>query len=275
MSIKRMVHLTSVTVCMAGMVHLSGCGSVRKPAVADGSSRVSANAPDRIQALQERVASDRALVTENNLLRLQVDVLQRKLTEMTAIVKEALLLPPAASAQPPFGRSQSVPLSPVSPAPAAGPSITKSSEQSLPAPVVQGTSSLPASVVTSNGASAVIRVFHGFAKTDFEPSESVAKVLRNTLRDADTVEVRGHTDSNVVNPVDKQIAIERAEKARTWLIANGADPLKVGMQYFAAGHFLTENRTAEGRAHNRRVEIEIRNAHLVGSALKCNGTEDQ
>jgi outer membrane protein OmpA-like peptidoglycan-associated protein len=240
MKVKRAMSLAGLSLCMVGAaVQLGGCSSVPKPAEADGSSRVPANDASRVQALQQRVNADRQLLSENNLLRAQVDVLQTKLTEMTSIVRESLVLPPAPRPQP---------------APVASP-------QSMVTP------DLPAYAYATNSSGVVIRVFHSFARTDFEPSEQVAQALRSSVRGAEQIEVRGHTDSNVINPVDKLIAIERAEKARTWLINNGADASKIRARYFTAGSFLVENKTQQGRSMNRRVEIDIRNQHLAGSRV--------
>lgn len=256
MKVKRAMSLGGLTVCMVGAVlTLGGCSSVPKPAEADGSSRVPANDPERVQSLQQRVAADRALLTENNLLRAQVDVLQQKLTEMTNIVREALLLPPAASSP------QAAP-APLTPAPAAP--VAQPSRQSMVAPALP---TLPLHAYSTNASGVVIRVFHPFARTEFEPSEEVAHALRAGARGAERIEVRGHTDSTAVNPIDKLIAIERAEKARTWLINNGADAAKIRTRYFTAGHFLTENRTEQGRSLNRRVEIDIRNPQLNSSQV--------
>ena len=243
MKFKRAMSLASFSLCMVGAaVQLGGCSSVPKPAEADGSTRVPANDATRVQALQHRVSADRQLLSENNLLRAQVDVLQTKLNEMTSIVREALTLPPAPRPAP-----APVPVQP----PTASP-------QSMAAP------DLPAYAYSTNSSGVVIRVFHPFARTEFEPSEQVAQALRASVRTAEQIEVRGHTDSNVVNPIDKLIAIERAEKARTWLINNGAEGSKIRTKYFTAGNFLVENKTPQGRSMNRRVEIDIRNQQLAG-----------
>jgi|GEM_PF-715814 len=253
MKIKRAISLASLSVCMAGVaVPLGACSSVPKPAVADGSSRVPANDPERVQALQQRVAQDRALLTENNLLKAQVDVLQQKLSEMTAIMRDALTLPPAATARP-----QEPPAS--APLPAA--TEVQQSHHSTAVP------SLPAHALSTNQSGLVIRVFHQFARTEFEPSEAVAQALRSSVRGAEHIEVRGHTDSSAVNPIDRLIAIERAEKARNWLVNNGAEASKISTRPFPAGHFLTENRTQQGRSLNRRVEIDIRNPKLSANQV--------
>lgn len=255
MTFKRAISLSSLTCVAVVTLHLSGCSSVPKPAEADGSMRVPANQPERVQALQERVTTDRAMLSENNLLRAQVDVLQLKLAEMTALVREALMLQQAARPQP---------QAPVAPAtPAAQPY-----QQSMPAPA------LPPHAYSTTSTGVVVRVFHTFARTEFEPSDEVAQALRRGVRGAERVDVSGHTDSPVVNPIDKLIAIERAEKARTWLINNGAEPAKINTRYFTAGHFLTDNGTRQGRALNRRVEIDIRNPLLGRTQAQVSTQED-
>jgi OmpA family len=229
-------------VCTA--VFLAACSSTpTKPAMPDGGSRVAANDPERVKALQDRVATDRALLSENNLLKAQVTVLQLKLNEMTSIVREALVLPPAPAAVP----------APAAP-PAVAPMVPQSTAPSLPSHAFKQT---PDGVV--------IRVFHPFAKTDFEPSEIAAQTLRQSARNAQSIEVRGMTDSPVVNNIDKMIAIERAEKARIWLIDNGVSASKIRVRYFSAGQFLADNRTEAGRALNRRVEVDIRKSAMVAS----------
>jgi outer membrane protein OmpA-like peptidoglycan-associated protein len=243
MKIKLAISLVSLSVFIAATAsQLGGCSSVPKPAEADGSSRVPANDAMRVQALQQRVNADRQLLSDNNLLRAQVDVLQTKLIEMTTIVREALTLPSAPRAFP-------APVQ-VQPPPVGSP-------QSMAKP------DLPAYAYATSSSGVVIRVFHPFARTEFEPSEQVAQALRAGVRGADKIEVRGHTDSNVVNPIDKLIAIERAEKARTWLINNGVEGSKISTKHFTAGNFLVENETPQGRSMNRRVEIDIRTQQLA------------
>jgi len=239
-------------VCVA--VQITACSSVPKPADPDGSTRVPANDPVKVQALQQRVAADRELLTQNNLLRAQVDILKVKLNEMTTIVRDALTLPPAPRPLPVAPSAMPI-APPVGQAPAT---VAPLSMNEQPA--------LPVYAYAPNATGVVIRVFHAFAKTEFEPSEQVAQALRASMRGAEEIEVRGHTDSNLVNPIDKLIAIERAEKARTWLINNGAEGSKIRTKYFTAGNFFAENKTPQGRSMNRRVEIDIHNAQLATSS---------
>lgn len=245
MKFKRAMSVAGFSLCIAGATaQLGGCSSVPKPAEADGSARVPANDATRVQAFQQRVSADRQLLSENNLLRAQVDALQTKLNEMTSIVREALTLPPATR-------------------PAPAPVLVQPLAAS---PQLMTDPALPTHAYSRTSSGVVIRVFHPFAVTEFEPSEPVAHALRTSVRAAELIEVRGYTDSNVVNPADRRIAIERAEKARTWLINNGADGSRISTKYFTAGSFFAENKTPQGRSMNRRVEVAIRNEHLASKS---------
>jgi OmpA family len=228
-------------VCIGVAALIAACTSPPKPTVPDGSYRVNANDPSRVEALQARVVQDRALLTENNLLKAQVEVLSLKLNEMVTIVREALVLPPV------------TPVKPIPPSTA----ITPQPGSVTAKPVAIG--GLPDHTLKVTASGVVIRVFHPWAKTDFEPSDAVAQALRDSTRSARTIEVRGMTDSPTANPVDRIIATERADKARNWLIQNGVESTKIRTKYFSAGNFIAENKTAQGRALNRRVEIDARN----------------
>jgi outer membrane protein OmpA-like peptidoglycan-associated protein len=199
-----------------------------------------------VQALQDRVAQDRALLSENNLLKAQVTVLTQKLNDMTNIVREALVLPPP----PP------VPI----PAPALVPRQAPQSQSQQPPKSVPEKLSfdLPKEAYSVNQNGVVIRVFHEFARTDFEPSPEVAQALRAAVRDADSVLVRGRTDSATPDAINRLIAIERAVKARAWLVANGVPATKITTRFSSSGLFLADNSTPDGKALNRRVEIDIR-----------------
>ena len=235
----------------AALVFLSACGSPPKPAEPDGSSRVAANDSSRVLALQERVAQDRAILTENNKLKSDMDALKAQLDEMRSIVRAALSLPPAPIAPKP---AVTLPAPTTNVAPPIVKPVAPTSRATPLIPFVE----LTAQEFEMNSGRAVFRVFHPFSKTTFEPNSLVTQALREAAPAAKFIEVRGMTDSNFINPFDKIIAIERADKARQWLIQNGVDSTKIRVRYFSAGNFFTTNATPEGRALNRRVEIDLR-----------------
>lgn len=238
--------LFRTTSIAASIALLAACSSTPpQPAQPDGSTRVQANDPVRVQAFQDRVAQDRALLSENNLLKVQLNVLTQKLNEMTNIVREALVLPAAAS-------------EPI-PSPTLAPRQAPQSQSRQPPKAAETLSfDLPRDAYSVNKNGVVIRVFHEFARTEFEPSPEVAQALRAAVRNADSVLVSGRTDSATPDAINRRIAIERAVKARAWLVANGVPATRITTRFSSSGLFLADNSTQDGKALNRRVEIDIR-----------------
>ena len=90
------------------------------------------------------------------------------------------------------------------------------------------------------------------------PDASVETELIEATRAATSISIRGRTDADVADEVEGKIALMRALRAREYLIGNGVDAHKIRTWYRAAGDFVADNSSAEGRAENRRVEIEVR-----------------
>lgn len=104
---------------------------------------------------------------------------------------------------------------------------------------------------------AVVQIQFEFGKADFQPSAEIAAVLVESANMAKLVNVRGRTDSRVAGPYDAQLARARAKAARDFLVGKGVDAKKIKVYSLAAGDQVATNATAEGRAANRRVEIEL------------------
>lgn len=103
----------------------------------------------------------------------------------------------------------------------------------------------------------VMRITFNYKSTDFKPSAAETTFLLPTAQEAKAINLRGRTDSNVADQVDRDIAKTRALAARKFLIENGVAANKIRVYASGAGKFVADNRTAEGRAKNRRVEIEL------------------
>ncbi|WP_442764105.1 OmpA family protein [Malikia spinosa] len=117
--------------------------------------------------------------------------------------------------------------------------------------------------LVAEAASVTLRVEFGFASVDFKPSDDLARVLVPAAKSADRINLRGFTDSTVINEENKRIALARALAARRYLIAQGVEAKKIRTLYNSAGGFVVNNNTPEGRARNRRVEIELMNTKLA------------
>jgi outer membrane protein OmpA-like peptidoglycan-associated protein len=121
----------------------------------------------------------------------------------------------------------------------------------------------------ANTSSTVLMVYFDLYKSGFEPKPEVASLLLSVAKTADAVKVRGRTDSVVAGPADARIAKARAMSAQSYLVAHGISPTKIHTSWLPAGDFIAPN-TAEGKALNRRVEIEFVTPGM-NSLRKLNG----
>lgn len=115
----------------------------------------------------------------------------------------------------------------------------------------------------ADAAAVILRVEFGFNSVDFAPRPEVAQALVAAAAKADRITVRSYTDSAVVDDANRKIALARALAARQFLIERGIDPQRIRAFYNSAGGFIADNSTAEGRAQNRRVEVEIQNHRIA------------
>jgi OOP family OmpA-OmpF porin len=72
------------------------------------------------------------------------------------------------------------------------------------------------------------------------------------------VAVRGHTDSIGSEAYNQRLSEQRALSVKDYLIDRGVSPAAVRTMGMGEAEPIASNSTAEGRAQNRRVEIEIR-----------------
>ena len=70
-----------------------------------------------------------------------------------------------------------------------------------------------------------------------------------------SVEIRGYTDNAGTASANKLLSQQRAQSVRAWLIQNGIEPNRVTARGFGQEYPIADNRSAEGRAKNQRIEI--------------------
>jgi len=74
---------------------------------------------------------------------------------------------------------------------------------------------------------------------------------------ADKVKISGHTDNVGDSNYNMKLSLRRAEAVRDYLISLGLDPKKVEVIGEGMTKPIADNSTKEGRAKNRRVEVEV------------------
>ena len=114
-------------------------------------------------------------------------------------------------------------------------------------------------IITLNG-----EVLFEFGQTTLLPSalrrlDAVAEVLRrHTDRQ---IVVEGHTDSVGSDSANRGLSQERAERVVEYLVRRGVPAENIRGVGRGESEPIATNRTQEGRANNRRVEIVIERAH--------------
>ncbi|EGU31283.1 outer membrane protein [Vibrio ichthyoenteri ATCC 700023] len=87
----------------------------------------------------------------------------------------------------------------------------------------------------------------------FTQIESVLEAARTACR----IDIQGRTDGQVITPKEKEIAQKRASNVRDQLVKYGVKSEIVFTNYAPSGDYVGDNWTEDGRAQNRRVEIDV------------------
>jgi OOP family OmpA-OmpF porin len=67
----------------------------------------------------------------------------------------------------------------------------------------------------------------------------------------------GHTDAIGSDAYNNKLSVRRAEAVKAYLVSKGIEPNRVYTEGKGKKQPVADNKTAEGRAKNRRVEIEV------------------
>jgi outer membrane protein OmpA-like peptidoglycan-associated protein len=86
--------------------------------------------------------------------------------------------------------------------------------------------------------------------------DEVAKALNESKPDAQIV-VEGHTDSRGGQSYNLDLSARRAEAVRSYLVSRGVASERIRAQGIGLSRPVADNKSAEGRANNRRVEIVV------------------
>ena len=97
----------------------------------------------------------------------------------------------------------------------------------------------------------------------------VATALTQNSPDA-TIVVEGHTDSQGSETFNLDLSQRRAQAVRDYLASHGVAPDRIRAEGLGFQRPIADNKTAEGRANNRRVEIVVQPVAGQGGAGQGN-----
>jgi OOP family OmpA-OmpF porin len=129
-----------------------------------------------------------------------------------------------------------------------------------PVPVQPAPAPAPAPVPTAEKVSFAADAFFDFDKAVLKPEgkakldEVVSKLGAINL---EVIIGVGHTDSVGTDAYNDKLSLRRAEAVKAYLLSKGVDANRVYTEGKGEKQPVADNKTAEGRAKNRRVEIEV------------------
>jgi len=140
---------------------------------------------------------------------------------------------------------------PPAPAPAPAPA---------PTPAPRAAEPKPAPKPVAEKVTFAADVLFDFDKSVIKP-EGKAKLddLSNKIRgiNLEVVIAIGHTDSIGTDEYNQKLSVRRAESVKAYLVSKGVEPNRVYTEGKGEKQPVATNKTAEGRAKNRRTEIEV------------------
>jgi len=102
--------------------------------------------------------------------------------------------------------------------------------------------------------------FFDFDKSTLKP-EAKAKlddlVSKTQGINLEVIIAVGHTDSVGTDAYNQKLSIRRSEAVKAYLVSKGVEPNRVYTEGKGEKQPVADNKTAEGRAKNRRTEIEV------------------
>jgi len=94
-------------------------------------------------------------------------------------------------------------------------------------------------------------------KGSYGDLESLTNIL--LMREELEIKLEGHTDSNGTEEYNMRLSKNRVEAVKDFLVANGVDAKRIKTAHFGESKPIADNKTEEGRAKNRRVDMEVLN----------------
>ncbi|QMV74470.1 OmpA family protein [Comamonas piscis] len=142
--------------------------------------------------------------------------------------------------------------------------LVKAVEAPAPAPAATPAAPAPAPVAPPVASTQKITyaadAFFDFDKSVLKPEgkaklDDVASKVKNI--NLEVIIAVGHTDSIGSDAYNQKLSVRRAEAVKAYLVSKGIDKSRVYTEGKGEKQPVADNKTAAGRAKNRRVEIEV------------------
>jgi OOP family OmpA-OmpF porin len=140
-----------------------------------------------------------------------------------------------------------------------------------PAPVAPAPAPAPAAVIapvpSSEKVTYAADAFFDFDKATLKPEaktkldDLVSKTKEINL---EVIIAVGHTDGIGTDAYNDKLSVRRAESIKTYLTSKGVEANRVYTEGKGKKQPVADNKTAEGRQKNRRVEIEVVGTRATG-----------
>ena len=95
------------------------------------------------------------------------------------------------------------------------------------------------------------------SKTSLPAVQELGKALSDANLRGSTFVIAGHTDAIGGDPYNQKLSVRRAESVKAYLVTKGIEPNRIYTEGKGKKQPVADNKTNEGRAKNRRVEIEV------------------
>jgi OmpA-OmpF porin, OOP family len=137
-------------------------------------------------------------------------------------------------------------------APVAAPAAAAPAGTAVAAPAAAGAAATKVTYAADTffAANAAVLKAAGKAKLD----DLVGKVKAINL---EVIVAVGHTDSKGSDASNQKLSVRRAEAVKAYLVSKGIEKNRVYTEGKGSKQPVADNKTAEGRAKNNRVEIEV------------------
>jgi OOP family OmpA-OmpF porin len=146
------------------------------------------------------------------------------------------------------------------PAPAAPVPVPQAAPAPKPVPPVAAPTPAPKPKPVAEKVTYAADVFFDFDKAVIKPDgKSKLDDLSSKMRgiNLEVVIAIGHADSIGSDAYNQKLSVRRAEAVKAYLVSKGTEANRIYTEGKGEKQPVASNKTAEGRAKNRRSEIEV------------------